>query len=95
MNRTKYTNQARECAAGPLPKFEGLTAPLGSQAPPPPATIPAQSSGGPIRVPPLIPEKVNEYYSLFERSGSVNGMLSGWSPMGGGYFVKQAPLTRF
>ncbi|KAL9066259.1 MAG: hypothetical protein Q9157_007209 [Trypethelium eluteriae] len=65
---------------GPLPKFEGLALP--SAAPPPagPApTLQPQSSGGPIRVPPLTPDKVNEYSSLFEKSGAQNGVLSGES----------------
>ena len=38
---------------------------------------PTQAIGGPIRVPPLAPDKVNEYASLFEKSGAENGMLNG------------------
>lgn len=58
--------------AGPLPKFDGITLPgqgAQPQIPPPP--------GGPIRVPPLSPDKVNEYSSLFEKTGAQNGLLSG------------------
>lgn len=72
------------CVAAPLPKFEGLNIP---SAPPPAApgfspqttgSIQPQMSGnGPIRVPPLVPAKVAEYAGLFEKSGAVNGVLSG------------------
>lgn len=61
---------------GPLPRFDGIhidtTAPVpeSSQSPPP-------SAGGPIRVPPLQPEDANKFLSLFEKSGSTNGVLSG------------------
>ncbi|KAH7392975.1 hypothetical protein BKA66DRAFT_457315 [Pyrenochaeta sp. MPI-SDFR-AT-0127] len=68
----------------PLPKFEGLNIP---SAPPPVApgfspqttgSIQPQISGnGPIRVPPLVPAKTAEYAGLFEKSGAVNGVLSG------------------
>ncbi|KAI9658061.1 MAG: hypothetical protein M1821_002721 [Bathelium mastoideum] len=65
---------------GPLPKFEGLSLPSAAPAPAGPApTIQPQSSGGPIRVPPLAADKVNEYSSLFEKSGAQNGVLSGES----------------
>ncbi|KAF2183796.1 hypothetical protein K469DRAFT_667491 [Zopfia rhizophila CBS 207.26] len=67
---------------GPLPKFEGLSfssapAPPSTFSPPPPAGLQPQMSGGPIRVPPLSPEKASEYASLFEKSGAQNGILSG------------------
>lgn len=42
----------------------------------PPVAIPAQNSG-PIRVPPLLPERVAEYGRLFERAGAQNGLLAG------------------
>ncbi|KAF2627035.1 hypothetical protein BU25DRAFT_368672 [Macroventuria anomochaeta] len=68
----------------PLPKFEGLSVPAASPAAPqgfsPQTTGPlqAQVSGqGPIRVPPLVPAKASEYAGLFEKSGAVNGVLSG------------------
>lgn len=64
-------------SGGPLPKFDGITAPPGppqvqAQAQP----LQAQNSG-PIRVPPLTPDKVAQYSSLFEESGAQNGILSG------------------
>ena len=80
--------------AAPIPKFEGLTlppAPPGPAAPvftqPPPGPLQPQLSGlqpqnsgsGPIRVPPLNPAKVAEYAGLFEKSGAINGLLSGKS----------------
>ena len=37
------------------------------------------SGNGPIRVPPLVPAKAAEYAGLFEKSGAVNGVLSGMS----------------
>ncbi|KAI9795955.1 MAG: hypothetical protein M1833_006603 [Piccolia ochrophora] len=61
---------------GPLPKFDGF----GSQ--PKPLT-PTTTSGpplqppGPIRVPPLTPEKVSEFSSFFDKSPSQNGILGG------------------
>lgn len=64
-------------AGGPLPKFDGITAPPGPpQAHAQPQPLQAQNSG-PIRVPPLTPEKAGQYSSLFEESGAQNGMLSG------------------
>lgn len=65
-------------AAGPLPRFEGLSKAISSPAlPSPAANITPQSSGGPIRVPPLTPEKVSEFSALFEKSGAQNGVLGG------------------
>lgn len=67
----------------PLPKFEGLNIPSAPAAAPsfsPQTTgsIQPQTSGnGPIRVPPLLPAKAAEYAGLFEKSGAVNGVLSG------------------
>lgn len=78
--------RANTPAAAPLPKFEGLSVPA---APPPapgfsPQTtgpLQAQLSGqGPIRVPPLVPAKASEYAGLFDKSGAVNGVLSGTAP---------------
>lgn len=67
----------------PLPKFDGgpgpgvapiVQAPLG----PPPSVLQAQATGsGPIRVPPLTPEKAGQYAQLFEKSGAQNGVLPG------------------
>ena len=45
-----------------------------------PVPIQPQASGGPIRVPPLVPEKVAQYSGLFEESGAQNGLLSGIGP---------------
>ncbi|PSN60270.1 hypothetical protein BS50DRAFT_536240 [Corynespora cassiicola Philippines] len=66
----------------PLPKFEGLTipsapAPAPAFSPQTTGNIQPQMSGGPIRVPPLPPAKATEYAGLFEKSGAVNGVLSG------------------
>ncbi|KAA8620211.1 EF-hand 4 multi-domain protein [Pyrenophora tritici-repentis] len=67
----------------PLPKFEGLSIPSAPPAAPsfspqPTGSIQPQMSGnGPIRVPPLVPAKAAEYAGLFEKSGAVNGVLSG------------------
>ena len=68
-------------AGGPLPKFDGIPPPANIPGPPPgsPPLLQAQNSGGPIRVPPLTPDKVSQYSSLFEGSGAQNGNLSGWS----------------
>lgn len=63
---------------GPLPRFEGFT-PAPAPPPPPPA-LQSQPTGapGPIRIPPLTPEKVAQYASLFERQNLQNGnMLPG------------------
>lgn len=69
--------------AAPLPKFEGLQIPAAPSAAPSfsPQTTgsiqPQMSGNGPIRVPPLLPAKAAEYAGLFEKSGAVNGVLSG------------------
>ncbi|KAK0661750.1 EH domain-containing and endocytosis protein 1 [Lasiodiplodia hormozganensis] len=57
---------------GPLPKFDN-SPPSGPAAPGP---IQPQMSG-PIRVPPLAPERAAQYATLFEKSGAVNGVLPG------------------
>ena len=68
---------------GPLPKFDTGSAPGMSptiQPPPgpPPSQLQPQSSGsGPIRVPPLTPDKAGQYAALFEKSGAQNGVLPG------------------
>jgi epidermal growth factor receptor substrate 15 len=65
--------------AGPLPRFDGISQSAPSIAPQNtgPSVSPTQSGLPPIRVPTLSPEKVNEYSSLFEKSGAENGLLSG------------------
>jgi epidermal growth factor receptor substrate 15 len=63
--------------AGPLPRFDGQSIlPVATQTTGPPAS-PTQAGPPPIRVPPLAPEKINEYSLLFEKSGAENGLLSG------------------
>jgi epidermal growth factor receptor substrate 15 len=42
--------------------------------PPPPI---APQNSGPIRVPPLAPDRAAEYGKLFERAGPQNGVLQG------------------
>ncbi|KAL2143651.1 hypothetical protein VTI28DRAFT_10158 [Corynascus sepedonium] len=64
---------------GPLPKFDGITT-TSAPPPPPPPALQAQGTGapGPIRIPPLTPEKVAQYSGLFERQNLQNGnMLPG------------------
>ncbi|KFY26800.1 hypothetical protein V493_03852 [Pseudogymnoascus sp. VKM F-4281 (FW-2241)] len=64
---------------GPIPKFDGGVA--GGPAPPPqgppPGPIQPQTSGNPVRVPPLTPDKVQQYAALFDKSGAQNGILAG------------------
>ncbi|GAB1312785.1 hypothetical protein MFIFM68171_02995 [Madurella fahalii] len=61
---------------GPLPRFEGFT-PTPAPPPPPPTALQTQATGapGPIRIPPLTPEKVAQYAGLFERQQLQNGSL--------------------
>jgi hypothetical protein len=42
----------------------------------PQPVITAQNSG-PIRVPPLLPERATEYARLFDKAGAQNGLLQG------------------
>lgn len=73
----KWGLTTRSIAGGPLPKFDGITAlPGPAQVPVQAQPLQAQNSG-PIRVPPLTPDKVGQYSSLFEESGAHNGILSG------------------
>ncbi|SPO05707.1 related to EDE1 protein [Cephalotrichum gorgonifer] len=55
--------------SGPLPRFDGVPVPSPSPAsPPPPAALQAQGSGGgPVRIPPLTPDRVAQFSGLFER----------------------------
>jgi epidermal growth factor receptor substrate 15 len=46
------------------------------------------SGNGPIRVPPLVPAKAAEYAGLFEKSGAVNGVLSGKTQHGSQRLVR-------
>ena len=77
----------------PLPKFDGISLPATAQQQNPSAASPTtgnlpqgalqpqlsgqSTGGGPVRVPPLDPGKVQQYSGLFERSGAQNGMLDG------------------
>ncbi|KAK4225811.1 hypothetical protein QBC38DRAFT_482100 [Podospora fimiseda] len=64
---------------GPIPRFDGFT-PTPAPPPPPPGPPPlsAQTTGAPIRIPPLTPEKVAQYAGLFERQPlQPGGMLPG------------------
>lgn len=54
----------------------GLSSPTGGGFPAN-ALQPQTSGQGPIRVPPLDPQKVLQYSGLFERSGAQNGLLDG------------------
>lgn len=59
---------------GPLPKFDGIN--IGPA--PSPAPLQQQASGtGPIRIPPLTPEKVSQYAAIFENQSLQNGILPG------------------
>jgi epidermal growth factor receptor substrate 15 len=62
--------------AAPLPKFDGINMPVPAATTTFQTPIPAQNSG-PIRVPPLAPDRVAEYARLFERAGAQNGLLQG------------------
>ncbi|KAH6670651.1 hypothetical protein B0J14DRAFT_485405 [Halenospora varia] len=68
---------------GPLPKFDGgspgaISPTIQPPPGPPPSALQAQASGsGPIRVPPLTPDKAAQYAALFEKSGAQNGQLPG------------------
>lgn len=66
------------CAiAGPLPRFDGIVV---DNTPAPPesgAASPPPGAGPPIRVPPLQPEDAHKFLSLFEKSDTSNGMISG------------------
>ncbi|KAL1968729.1 hypothetical protein VTN77DRAFT_1555 [Rasamsonia byssochlamydoides] len=57
---------------GPLPRFEGLT-----DAPPSRPSTASPPPPGPVRVPPLNPDDVNKFKSLFEKSETHNGVISG------------------
>jgi epidermal growth factor receptor substrate 15 len=66
---------------GPLPKFDpsaGISPPIQAPPGPPPSVLQPQASGsGPIRVPPLTPDKAGQYAALFEKSGAQGGILPG------------------
>lgn len=66
---------------GPIPRFDGFTPAPPPLAPAPtgsPQPISAQGTGNvPIRIPPLMPDKVAQYAALFERQPLSGSMLSG------------------
>ncbi|PHH66837.1 hypothetical protein CDD81_5969 [Ophiocordyceps australis] len=65
---------------GPLPRFDGIHVPGMPVSPPPasPSGIPSQATGaGAARIPPLTPDKVSQYATLFERQPLQNNMLGG------------------
>ncbi|KAJ6441896.1 54S ribosomal protein L33, mitochondrial [Purpureocillium lavendulum] len=57
----------------PLPRFEGIHTPAAAASP----ALQAQGTGGGVRIPPLTPDKVAQYTSLFERQSLQGNMLSG------------------
>ena len=83
MSNGQYTraeldaNCFSEQAGGPLPRFDGIVGPSTPQANVPLGSLQPQTSGGPIRVPPLAPDKAAQYASLFDDSGAVKGSLPG------------------
>lgn len=71
---------------GPIPRFDGFTptpapvpVPGPAQSPAVPAAMvsPQATGSGPIRIPPLTPEKVAQYSALFERQPLQGNMLPG------------------
>ncbi|KAI1099628.1 hypothetical protein F4804DRAFT_321372 [Jackrogersella minutella] len=57
---------------GPLPRFDGIN--LAVTVPPAHPPLQAQGTGsGPIRIPPLSPEKVAQYTIVFEKQSLQNG----------------------
>ncbi|PSR80060.1 hypothetical protein BD289DRAFT_455529 [Coniella lustricola] len=66
---------------GPIPRFDGFTPTPPPLAPAPtgsPQPISAQGTGNaPIRIPPLLADKVAQYAALFERQPLSGSMLSG------------------
>lgn len=65
-------------AAGPLPKFEGIVVDATPNPREAGTTSPTPGANAPIRVPPLNPDDVNKFLSLFEKSDvSKSGVLPG------------------
>lgn len=76
------TDRNHTLLAGPLPQFDGISVDAAAPGPPTPreagTTSPTPAAGGPIRVPPLNPEDVNKFLSLFDKSDvAKTGVLSG------------------
>ncbi|KAJ5727633.1 hypothetical protein N7493_005453 [Penicillium malachiteum] len=62
---------------GPLPRFDGISVDSAPAIPEPSPASPPPSASGPIRVPPLQPEDVSKFGSLFDKSDVSNGIMSG------------------
>ncbi|KJZ80302.1 hypothetical protein HIM_00152 [Hirsutella minnesotensis 3608] len=64
---------------GPLPRFDGITLMTSAASPtaPGPPAMQAQATGAGLRIPPLTPDKVSQYTSLFERQHLQGNMLAG------------------
>ena len=60
---------ADKIKAGPVPRLEGISIPT--------SPLQAQSSGGLIPIPRLLPEKAQQYAALFDQSGAHGGALDG------------------
>ena len=89
-------------AGGPLPRFEGINGSSNTSSNTQPGPLQSQNSGGPIRVPPLAADKINQYAALFDESGAQNGLLAGVSlpktlncVLEADFDVKVAPRSRF
>ena len=61
----------------PQPQAQAAASPRSSAFPQDPLQPQLSGGGGPIRVPPLDPAKVQQYSGLFDRSGAQNGFLDG------------------
>ncbi|KAF2397204.1 hypothetical protein EJ06DRAFT_166024 [Trichodelitschia bisporula] len=79
--RTLTQELALEPAPPGFPQFDGINLPPGTKFSEPSSFKPASSiqaqTSGPIRVPPLTPDKVTHYTRLFEQAGAQNGILPG------------------
>ncbi|OKL57080.1 hypothetical protein UA08_07672 [Talaromyces atroroseus] len=64
---------------GPLPRFEGIQVNTSTNAPSRPSTTSPPPGAAPagVRVPPLNSEDVNKFNSLFEKSDTPDGFMSG------------------
>lgn len=64
--------------AAPIPRFDGIQVDTSAPTREAGATSPPPTTGPSIRVPPLNPDDVNKFLSLFEKSDvSRSGILSG------------------
>ncbi|KAL4872728.1 hypothetical protein BDV12DRAFT_161423 [Aspergillus spectabilis] len=65
--------------SGPIPRFDGISVDTTAPSPRDAGTSsPQPTSGAPIRVPPLNPDDVNKFVSLFDKSDVVkSGTISG------------------